>query len=230
MRIQYLSHSAFLVEGSKTLLFDPFLTGNPKAKTDPYDLNPDYILVSHGHGDHFGDALDIARYCDATIISVNELALYCTRRGVDAHPMHIGGAHRFGDDLTVKLTVALHGNALIEDGLSQYLGMPCGFLVEMDGKTLYFAGDTALTYDMKAVIGDLHDIDVAMIPIGDNFTMGPQDAAVAVRWLDPKIVIPMHYGTFPLIEQDAEKFKIAVERDNPGKKVFCLRPCEILEL
>ncbi|HMM05996.1 MAG TPA: metal-dependent hydrolase [Clostridiales bacterium] len=230
MRIQYLSHSAFLVEGSKKLLFDPFLTGNPKAKTSPYDLNPDYILVSHGHGDHFGDALEIARHSGATIISVNELALYCTRRGVKAHPMHIGGAHRFAKGLTVKLTAALHGNALIEDGLSQYLGMPCGFLVELDGKTLYFAGDTALTYDMKAVIGDFHDIDVAMVPIGDNYTMGPKDAAIAVRWLDPKIVIPMHYNTFPLIEQDAEQFKIGVERDNPGKKVFCLRTCDVLEL
>lgn len=230
MRIQYLSHSAFLVTGSKTLLFDPFLTGNPKAAAAPQDLHPDYILVSHGHGDHFGDALEIARANDAPIIAVNELALYCNRRGVDSHPMHIGGEYCFSPDLSVKLTVALHGNALIEEGLSQYLGMPCGFIVRMDGKTLYFAGDTALTYDMKAVIGDLNEIDVAMIPIGDNFTMGPADAAVAIRWLNPRIVIPMHYNTFPLISQDVENFKVEVERDNPGKKVFPLRPAEILEI
>lgn len=230
MKIQYLAHSAFLVEGSKTLLFDPYLTGNPKAKVNPLDLKPDYILVSHGHGDHFGDALDIARYCDATIIAVNELALYCTRRGVDAHPMHIGGEHRFDADLSVQLTTAIHGSAFIEEGISQYLGLACGFIVRMDGKTLYFAGDTALTYDMKAVIGDLNEIDVAMIPIGDNFTMGPTDAEVAVKWLNPRIVIPMHYNTFALIEQDVEEFKDKVERDNPEKKVFPLLPGEILEI
>ncbi len=230
MRIKYLSHSAFLIEGSKSLLFDPYLTGNPKAVATPYDLKPDFILVSHGHGDHFGDALDIARYNDATIIAPNELALYCTRRGVDAHPMHIGGKHRFGESLTVKLTPALHGSAIIEEGLSQYLGMPCGFLVELDGKTIYFAGDTALTYDMKAVIGDLHHVNVALLPIGDNYTMGPEDAAVAARWVDPDIVIPMHYNTFPLIEQDPEAFRKQVEEETPGRKVFVLKPGEILEL
>ena len=230
MKIQYLGHSAFLVTGSKTLLFDPFLTGNPKATVTPYDLKPDFILVSHGHDDHFGDALDISRHSDATIIAPNELALYCARRGALAHPMHIGGAHSFGDDLTVKLTSALHGSALIEEGLSQYLGMPCGFLVKMDGKTLYFAGDTALTYDMKAVLGDRYDIDVAILPIGDNYTMGPEDAATAAKWLSPHIVIPMHYNTFPLIEQDVNAYREKVEAENEGMKVFALNPGEILEI
>ena len=230
MKIQFLGHSAFLVEGSKTLLFDPYLSDNPVAKVTPYELHPDFILVSHGHGDHFGDALEIARNNNAVIIAPNELALYCTRRGAEAHPMHIGGSQRFAEDLTVKLTVAHNGSAIIEEGLSQYLGAPCGFLVKMDGKTLYFAGDTSLTYDMKAVIGDLNDIDVAMIPIGDNYTMGPEDAAVAVRWLDPKIVIPMHYDTFPVIRQDVEAFQAKVESENPGKKVFPLKVGEILEI
>ncbi|MGI5873303.1 MAG: metal-dependent hydrolase [Bacillota bacterium] len=230
MKIKFLGHSAFLVEGSKTLLFDPFLTDNPVAAAKPYDLRPDFILVSHGHSDHFGDALDIAKAADATIISVNELALYAMRRGANAHPMHIGGRQRFAEDLTVKLTTALHGNALIEDGLSQYLGMPCGFLVEMDGLTLYFAGDTALTYDMKAVIGDLNKIDVAMIPIGDNYTMGPEDAVKAVEWLNPRIVIPMHYNTFPLLAQDGGAFAARIETEQPGKKVFPLKPGETLEL
>lgn len=229
MKIQFLGHSAFLIEGSKTLLLDPYITGNPVATANPYELHPDFVLVSHGHGDHFGDALEIARANDATIIAPNELALYCTRRGVDAHPMHIGGKQRFAENLVVKLTVAHHGSAIIDEGISQYLGAPCGFLIYMDGKTLYFAGDTALTYDMKACIGDLNDIDVAMLPIGDNYTMGPDDAAVAARWLAPRIVIPMHYNTFPLIQQDVEAFRSEVEGSGTAK-VFALKPGEILDL
>ena len=230
MKIKFLGHSAFLIEGSKNLLFDPFLTDNPVAAAKPYELHPDFILVSHGHSDHFADALDIAKANDATIISVNELALYAMRRGANAHPMHIGGGQRFAEDLYVKLTTALHGNALIEEGLSQYLGMACGFIVKMDGKTIYFAGDTALTYDMKAVIGDLNQIDVALIPIGDNYTMGPDDALKAVEWLNPRIVIPMHYNTFPLIAQDGQAFAQKVEKMFPEKKVFPLTPGQLLEV
>lgn len=230
MLIKYLGHSAFMVEGSKKILFDPFLSGNPKATVGPLDLNPDYILVSHGHGDHFGDALEISRASGAVIVAPNELALYCGRRGAEIHPMHIGGAHVFSADLKIKLTAALHGSAITEEGISQYLGMPCGFLLFLDGKTIYFAGDTALTYDMKTVIGDLNRVDVAMLPIGDNYTMGPEDAAVAVKWINPRIIIPMHYNTFPLIEQNAGEFCDKVEKDNPDKKVFVLDPGQNLEI
>ena len=228
MKIQYLGPAAFLIEGSVKILIDPFLTGNPTAAVSADAVCPDYILVSHGHGDHFGDALEIAKRTGAVIVGANELALFCQAQGANAHPMHIGGEHRFTDDFSVKLTVAIHGSAY-DAGSGEYLGLACGFLIRLDGEILYFAGDTALTYDMKAVIGDFNVIDVAMLPIGDNFTMGPQDARIAAKWLNPKKVIPMHYNTFPLIAQDAEKFKADVERECPGIEVICLAPGQTLE-
>lgn len=221
MKIRFLGHAAFLIEGSVTLLLDPFLTGNPAAAMSASEVNTDYILVSHGHGDHFGDTLAIAERTKAPIITVNELALYCQEKGCASHAMHIGGFHRFGDTFGVKLTTALHGAA--EDGV--YKGIACGFLIYLDGKTLYFAGDTGLTYDMKAVIGDLNAIDVAMLPIGDNFTMGVEDAAVAAQWLKAKTVIPMHYNTFPIIEQDPLVFKKKAEEN--GADVVILKSGQV---
>lgn len=230
MLIKYIGHSCFEIKGSKTLLLDPYISENPQTDITPYELKPDYILVSHGHGDHFGDALEIARAADAEIIAPNELALYCLRRGANAHPMHIGGAFDFTENLNIKLTSALHGSAFTEEGLSQYLGMPCGFLVRMDGKIIYFAGDTALTYDMKAVLGDRYDIDLALLPIGDNYTMGPEDALTAAGWLKAKKVVPMHYNTFPLIKQDGEEWCRRCEELNKGTMAFALKPGSVLEI
>lgn len=229
MKIQYLGHAAFWIEGSVKILVDPFLTGNPTAAVSAAEVCPDYILISHGHSDHFGDALDIAKCTGAIIVGANELALFCQTQGVNVHAMHIGGNHRFTEQFSVKLTTAIHGSAY-DAGSREYLGLACGFLIRLDGQTLYFAGDTALTYDMKAVIGDFNVIDVAMLPIGDNFTMGPDDARVAAKWLNPKKIIPMHYNTYPLIAQDAAAFRAAVEGECPGIEVACLTPGQVLEL
>lgn len=209
MNITFLGHAGFYLVGSSRVLIDPFLTGNPLAKHKPEDLQPDLILLSHGHGDHMGDAESIARNSGALVVGVHEMACYLGARGIKTHGMHIGGSRSF-DGVTVKLTPAWHGSSVPgRDGESLYLGTPAGFIVQMDGKTVYHAGDTGLFGDM-ALLGRRYTIDVALLPIGDNYTMGPDDALEAVNLLRPRLVIPMHYNTFPLIEQDAHAFAARV--------------------
>lgn len=204
-RIRYLSHSAFLLEtAGKKLLFDPFFTGNPKAPKDVMSIRPDYILVSHGHSDHLGDAVEISKSTGAIIIAPFELAIWCGNQGAKVHDMHIGGGWDF-DFGRVKLTIAHHGSAVGPDERLEYSGNPCGFLVTSEGKTLYHAGDTGLFYDMK-LIGDMNVIDLALLPIGDNYTMGITDAVKAVEFLRPNAVVPMHYNTFEMIKADAGLF------------------------
>lgn len=211
-RIQYLSHSAFLLEtAGRKLLFDPFFTGNPKAPSQAASIRPDYILLTHGHGDHLGDALEIAQATSATIIAPNELAVWCANKGCHAHPMHIGGGWNF-DFGRVKLTIAHHGSAAGPGPVGwEYTGNPCGFLITSESKTLYHAGDTGLFWDMK-LIGDLQPIDLALLPIGDNFTMGVADAIKAVEFLHPRRVVPMHYDTFDMIKADPSVFAAGAAR------------------
>lgn len=227
MQVTFLGHAGFLLAGSKSVLIDPFITGNPVANTRTRDLRPDLILVSHGHDDHLGDAVEIARQSGATVVSVFELANFCTRHGVEAHPMHIGGSHQF-DGVRIKLTPAWHGSGLTAGGPAEYLGTPCGFVITMDGRTVYHAGDTGLFGDMS-LIGRLQAIDLALLPIGDNFTMGPDDALEAVQLIQPRTVIPMHYNTWPLIAQDASRFKQDVEAKTTAH-VAVLNPGESYEL
>lgn len=215
-QLTYLGHSAFLVEGSKgRVVIDPFLTGNPVAAMKAEDVTVDFVLLTHGHGDHIGDAVAIAKANGATIVAPFELANYCAEQGAEVHPMHIGGGHDFPFG-RVKLTIAHHGSAA-PDGT--YTGNPCGFLVTMDGKTVYHTGDTGLFYDMK-LIGEMHPIDVALLPIGDNFTMGVRDAVKAVELLRPKVAIPMHYKTFDVIDADPEGFARQVRELGVEAKVL----------
>lgn len=219
MKVTFLGHACFLLEGETNILIDPFITGNPVTKIKPEDINVDLIFVTHGHADHLGDAVAIAKNSGATIVSVNEAAIYCGKFGVQTHPMHIGGSNRFGP-VKVKLTPALHGSGLVdEDGTILYLGNPCGFVFNLDGKTIYHSGDTGLFSDM-GLIGQRHPIDLALLPIGDNFTMGPDDALEAVKLIQPNIVIPMHYNTWPLIAQNPEEFKQSVEKETPARVVI----------
>ena len=219
--VQYLSHSCFAVKtGKTTLLIDPFFSGNPKAPAAAADVRPDYILLTHGHGDHLGDGLEIAKKTKATIIAPNELAVYCQNKGAKAHPMHIGGGWDF-DFGRVKLTIAHHGSAAGPGPNGwEYTGNPCGFLISADRTILYHAGDTGLFYDMK-LIGEMNPIDLALLPIGDNFTMGVDDAIKAVELLRPKQAVPMHYDTFDMIKADPHRFAQGAAKH--GAKVTVLK-------
>jgi L-ascorbate metabolism protein UlaG (beta-lactamase superfamily) len=210
MKISYLSHSCFLIEtSSHTLIIDPFLTQNPLAKVKAADIKCDFVLVTHGHFDHVGDALEIANRNDATIISSYEIVDWLSRQGAKkGHPLGLGGGYNFPFG-RVKLTVAFHSAGYPPEegdkGGFVYLGVAAGIIIQAEGKTIYHAGDTALTLEMQ-LIGERNEIDVAMLPIGDNFTMGPEDAVTAAEFLRAKLVLPMHYNTFPPIHQDPKAF------------------------
>ncbi|MCX6156189.1 MAG: metal-dependent hydrolase [Candidatus Kapabacteria bacterium] len=216
LKISYLSHSCFLLDDGKIkLIIDPFLTGNPNATAQAGDIKVDYIVLTHAHSDHLGDAIPISKANNALIIAVNELANYVASEGCIAHNMHIGGGRDF-DFGRLQFTQALHGSV---NNSGDYMGSPAGVIINMGGKTIYHAGDTGLFYDMK-MLGEINKIDIAMLPIGDNFTMGIDDAVYAVEFLNPKLAVPMHYNTFGVIKADPKKFKSKVEAKGKQCKVF----------
>lgn len=211
MKVSYHGHSVVKVETDKhTILIDPFISGNEACDLDADTIKADVILLTHGHNDHVGDTVAIAKRNDALVVAPNELAVYLGFKGLKTHPMHLGGAHQF-DFGRVKFTQAFHGSSYTEeDNTIVYTGMPGGILLTIDGRTIYHVGDTALFTDLK-MIGEMNDIDVAFVPIGDNFTMGPEDALIAADWINAKIVVPVHYNTFPVIEQDPDAFAAKVK-------------------
>ncbi len=213
LKVTWYSHACLLVETGETkLLVDPFFTGNPLSPIEAGAVVADYILVSHGHGDHLGDTVNIARRTGATVISNFEIQNWLVNQGIkNVHPQHIGGGFDYPWG-RVKLTMAQHGSAL-PDGT--YGGNPCGFLFYIQGKKIYHACDTGLFYDMK-LIGE-EGIDLAFLPIGDNFTMGPDDALRAVKLIEPKQVVPIHYDTFDLIKQDPNAWAEKVEKETSAK-------------
>jgi L-ascorbate metabolism protein UlaG (beta-lactamase superfamily) len=200
-------HACFTLEADGvTLLFDPFLTGNPVAQVKPDDLTADYTLLSHGHFDHLPDAVSIAKRTGATVIGTFEVASWIGGQGVEAvHGMQPGGAFKFPFG-RVKQTIAHHGS-MLPDG--SYGGVATGFIVDVGDLRVYYTGDTALFLDMQ-LYGE-EGIDVLILPIGDNYTMGPEDALRCVKFVKPKVVIPLHYDTWPPIAQDAAAFSAALE-------------------
>lgn len=225
MKLKYFSHSAFQVttEKGKIILIDPFLDNNPTSPVKSKDVNADFIILTHAHGDHIGDAFSIAKRSNPLFICVNELANYCASKGFKAHNMHIGGAYNF-EFGRLKFTIAHHGS-MTPDGT--YGGEPAGVLLTIDGKIIYHTGDTGLFYDMK-LIGETNKIDYMILPIGDNFTMGIDDAVKAVEFVAPKTAIPMHYNTFPVIKADPEEFRKKAE--SKGFKVKVMKFGEEISL
>lgn len=225
MKLTYFGHSACLLQAtSHRLLFDPFLSGNALCPVDPESVRCDYILLTHGHADHVGDTVQIAKNNDATVIATFELATFLEQKwGLKVHPMNIGGGHAFPFG-RVRMTQAFHSSSYPnENGEPIYLGMPGGFMVHADSRCVYHAGDTALFGDMH-LLGLTNSIDLALLPIGDNFTMGPNEAMQSLELLHPRAVVPIHYNTFPMIQQDVYAFADRVSQRGVG--VYPLQPGE----
>jgi L-ascorbate metabolism protein UlaG (beta-lactamase superfamily) len=225
IRLTWYGHSAFRVDiGHHRILIDPFLTGNALASVSADEVDADYILITHGHGDHVGDAISIAQRTGALVISNFEICNWLQAQGVEnTHPQHVGGGypHPFG---YLKLTIAHHGSSLPDGSCG---GNPAGLLLTSEEKKLYFAGDTGLFYSMR-LIGE-EGIDLAILPIGDNFTMGPDDALRAVKLIAPHVVMPIHYDTFEVIQQDPHAWAERVREETSSQGVV-LEPGGSLQL
>ena len=219
LTITFHGHACFTLEGDgHRLVLDPFLTGNPAADISVDRLaKVDAVLLSHGHGDHLGDAIPIATRDGATIVATAELATFCGQRGATAHAMHIGGAHQFPFG-RVKLVPAFHGGQVEGDESGRFTTNPCGLVVTVAGKTVYHCGDTGLTLEMQLLADQ---VDAMLVPIGDNYTMGVADAVRAVEFVKPRTVIPMHYNTWDVIKADPEDF---TRRVGARAAVVVLRP------
>ena len=208
MKLRYFSHSAFMIttDDGKRVLIDPFLSGNPNSPVSADEVQAEFILITHGHGDHLGDTLPIAKRCNSLCICENELSTYLSSKGANVHTMHIGGEREF-EFGKVKIISALHTSVTPDN---ECVGAATGFILFIQDKIICHLGDTGLSMEMK-LLGELYDIDYLLAPIGDNFTMGIEDAVTATNFIWPKCVIPMHYNTFDIIKVDPLSFKNKVE-------------------
>jgi L-ascorbate metabolism protein UlaG (beta-lactamase superfamily) len=223
--VRWLGHSAFhLSGGGADVLVDPFLNHNPKAAAAPDEVPADVILLTHGHGDHRGDTVDIATRTGATVVAIVELATEIATSGVDVRDPNLGGTVQF-DWGWVKLVPAWH-TAVSPSGTAH---MPAGLLIHYGGHLIYHLGDTALFSDLQLIGRRGDKVDLALVPIGGHYTMDRYDAVTAVEFVNPAQVIPIHYNTFPLVETDAEAFKQDVQ--NAGfSQVYVLNPGDTHEL
>lgn len=226
MRLTWLGHSAFLIEGKDRILIDPFLSGNPKAAVTADKVDCDIICVTHGHADHLGDVVPIARRTGAVVASIIEMSAYLERCEVKSVGFNIGGTACIRNS-KFTLVPAFHSSSIGAPGLEFSAAMPVGFVID-SGKVVYHAGDTGVFGDMK-LIGEMYKPDAALLPIGGFFTMDPKQAAMAVSLIKPKMVLPMHYGTWPPIEQDPKEFETLVKKSSKAKVVI-LKPGESVEV
>ena len=226
MIIKWLGHSAFQIITNEYLkiLIDPFISNNPVAPVTVEELSADVILVTHGHKDHFGDTMEIADRTGAVIVANHEESVYLSKQGFETIGMNIGGTVDL-QDIEVTMVNSTHSSDMdfIEEiGAG---GSSSGYIIKLEnGRKIYHSGDTGIFGDMKTVIRDIYQPDIALIPIGDRFTMGPIEATIAADWLNPEIIIPMHYNTYPIIEQNPLEFAERVEKINPNIKVVILEP------
>jgi L-ascorbate metabolism protein UlaG (beta-lactamase superfamily) len=225
MRLRWFGHAAFELDGKDRVLVDPFLDGNPLSPVKSSEVQADIIVPTHGHNDHLGDTVAIAKRTGAVVVATWELAKFCEKRGCKVDPMNVGSINLRSS--RISLTHAVHSGGCIENGEMIYTGNACGVVVD-SGRRVYHAGDTWLFNDMN-LIGDIHRPEVALLPIGGRFTMGAPEAAVAASWIHPKIVVPMHYNTFDLIKADPEEFKRKVQ-DQTSIEVVVMKPGDAIDV
>lgn len=210
MKLKWLGHSAFELTSNKGLniLVDPFIQANPSCPLNARDVHPDVICITHGHADHFGDVVEIAKNNPNIIVIANyEISIYLQRKGVNAIGINYG-AHVKIEDVEIRMLKAEHTSTFDFEIDTKYAGNPGSFLFTFDDDLkVYHAGDTGLFSDMKFVIGEVYKPDIALLPIGNIFTMDPSEAAIAASWINPEFVIPMHYNSFPSIAQNPEEFQ-----------------------
>jgi L-ascorbate metabolism protein UlaG (beta-lactamase superfamily) len=226
MKVTWLGHSAFLLEGKDRILIDPYLTGNPTASKSADKIDADIICVTHGHGDHLGDTVDIARRTGATVACILELGIWLEKCGVKSVGFNLGGPATVRNT-KITLVPAFHSSSIGAPGLEFSAAMAVGIVVD-SGKVVYHAGDTCVFSDME-LIGSMYKPDLALLPIGGYFTMDPAQAAMATKLLKPKKVIPMHYNTWDPIKQDPKEFEKLVKKESKAKVVI-LRPGESMEV
>ncbi len=224
MKLKWLGHSCFIVEGNDRIIIDPFITGNPLATVKAEEIDVDIVAITHGHGDHLGDGIEIAKRSNATMVAIHEIAQYAASKGVRAEGINMGGGVKI-KDTEIIMTPAWHSSGLDETNFA-ISTCPAGLIIK-SGKTVYHAGDTCLFYDMK-LIGELYKPDVALLPIGGRYTMDARQAAMAAEWVKAQIAIPMHYNTFDVIKESPEKFKELAEEK--GVKVIILEPGEEVDI